>query len=534
LKVESINQAYARVKLGWAAFVLIASGAFLVSVFGYGFFPPTADEMTVAWMGKQTAIGRVPYRDFFAFLPPVIIYGLGGFFRVFGSSLAALRLLSVAWLAAATLLLFLMLRKRGMGDAWSALAALLVPGVLLTCWAVPSHHWFALGFGLFGLWIVSDDSPSKVMWASAGASVALAGLCVQSDGVLYAALLVLRAISGTHATDGGARMHALRWAGIGLAIPVALTVALLGSLGTLKVGIWDFVWWPLRYYKQAGGQNDVSPERTAAAIPGEVTLSVVTELAAVAIALSIPLLSLLSLPLGMLTRKRGAAGEHSGRSRWLFSAGGALLLWIIFLLGRMDLAHLVFFAPIALYLILQEVNWHGEKFRPRGLRVWLVAAVGVGIVFPWAVRWHSQPPSVTAVLAVDDRFRAASVPSLVDLLPNAREAQLPVLFLSKAGAALYFYHAPVPPPFDWITEPSARYTTDTQYAVIRDFADEMKVPYIVTPTAFASEFLSTSSPLREMLTTRYRPMLETPWGIAFERTSDTRETVESRKSKVES
>ena len=169
----------------------VAALAILVSIFSAGYFPVQADETDVAWVAKQVAMGRAPYGDFFSFIPPLTLYGLGAYFKVVGPSLAALRFLTVFWLAGLTLLCYFLLLRWRMPSGWAFGAALALPALFFPYWPVPSHHWFAMGLGLLSLAVLSGPPMSDRRWFYAGVLVGLSGLCLQTEGAFFAATLAL-------------------------------------------------------------------------------------------------------------------------------------------------------------------------------------------------------------------------------------------------------------------------------------------------------------------------------------------------------
>jgi hypothetical protein len=192
-------------------------------------------------------------------------------------------------------------------------------------------------------------------------------------------------------------------------------------------------------------------------------------------------------------------------------------MWIVYAAGRVDWQHLAYVLPVALYLLVREVDWRRERVRPALLRAWAVAGTAAGVLLFWGVRWKDTPPSISAVMAVDADLLKSGVPILADLLPRARQEGLPILYLAEGGSALYFYWAPSPPPVDWLQPPSSRYNSPREYAAVARFAEEHEVPYVVTTAAYAEEFVRIGSPIGALLTKHYRQAMETPWGIAFER-----------------
>lgn len=489
-----------RVALG-ALVVLALSCAVLLTVFAPDYFPLQADETSLAWQSKLARDGYLPYRDYFAFKPPLVIYLPAGAFALFGSSLAVLRLFSIAALAVATVLLFLLCVRARMGVAWAACAALMLPALLVPHWPVPSGQWLALTFGLAALVCVATPRPRIAAVVAAGGLVALAGLCVQTHGALFAGLLAIRLVSDPETRNA----RTLVEAAAGIVAPLLLTVIALWYAGILPKAFADVVLWPMQYYKQPGGFNDVSQSAAVAPSAAVWTPQLLIAVGGLLIAVSVPFMATAS---SVLLWRRGARGPRAS-----FALLGAALLWLLFATGRTDQVHLFFLAPVFLYLGVQHVDWHGHGRAVLVVRLWLVLAAVA--MLQWPVSWIGQPPSVEAVRAVDAGWRERGVPTLISRLPGVQQNQSPVVFLSHGGSSLYLFWAPLPPPVDWLFPPSSLLNSPEEYRALADFADAHAVPYVVVPIEVEARWLRDASPIRELLTERYRRAFETSWGVAY-------------------
>ena len=498
------------------ALLAVAALAILISIFSAGYFPVQADETDVAWVAKQVAMGRAPYGDFFSFIPPLTLYGLGAFFKAVGPSLAALRLLTVAWLTGLTLLCHLLLLRWKVPAGWAFGAALSLPALFLPFWPVPSHHWFAMGFGLLSLAALSGPRRSPRNWFYAGGLVGLSGLCLQTEGLFFAAMLVLLLLTD----EGGPKGRSAFWASAGLALPLLLFGFLLLLSGTAGWAFYDLVLWPARYYKQTGGFNDVKPLQFLPAlwrdaVPRPFRWTGLAPLALLSLCMALPALALL-LP-GFSPVWTG--GRREGRGEWLVGAGGILLAFLLYVNGRGDWTHLVMISPLLLLFTARSLDWTSERWRPGAMKAWIAAALVLAAV-RWPAYWIQRPPILSQVAAVDARLVRESVPAVLGRLPGVLEKKLPVLYLSSQGSALYLYWAPVPPPVDWLMPPSSRYNAPWEYAMAARFAQEHRVPYILISANQHAAFLTDPSPVRDLLKDHYRPYLDTPWGKVLERIPD--------------
>lgn len=207
-------------------------------------------------------------------------------------------------------------------------------------------------------------------------------------------------------------------------------------------------------------------------------------------------------------------GRGSRGPRTVFALLGSLLLWLVFSRGRTDQAHLVFLAPVFLYLLVQHVDWQSERPRVPLLRVWVALALLLMMLLRWPVSWLQQPPSIEVVRAVDAQWAERGLPSLGAELPGVAANDLAVLHRSQYGSGLYLQWSPVSPPVDWLQSPADRYNSPPEFQAIADFGDEHAVPYIVVPSASLELWLRDPSPIREMLRERYRRAFDTAWGVA--------------------
>ncbi len=502
-----------------SAFLAAASAALLISAFGVHFFPVKSDELSVAWMGKQAASGRVPYLDYFCFYPPLLVQGLGAFFKVFGATLAAFRCLTALWLLGVTLILERLLACAGMGRRWAAASALLFPALLLPFWPVASHHWFALGFGLAALWaaLSAARTGSAALWLASGLLASCCGLCLQTEGALFCALVAMALLlRGPGAPSRKAALAAL----LGLAAPLLLFGIAVALQGALPQAFYCLVTWPAKFYKQPGGFNDQAfaasvLDRFRALWPSSASWSEGVGFATFLASLSLglwPVVSVAASPAWTSPETRAAA------RRWAFSAGGLLLAWAVFLRGRSEWVHFTLFIPVMLVLAALEIDWSTERVRPRVMKGLVAAGLAVAFL-RWGGVWLGRPPLLSDILSVDDLVKSGSVPSVLRLLPS-REGTLPPVVFLPHGADLYFYWAPEPPPVDWVEPPTFKYNAPGDFEALAAFMERRRVPFVLIQGDFAAMFLDEPSPVQRVLLERYRPSRRTPLGLILERVPD--------------
>ena len=503
---------------GWAILLAAIALPLLISVFSYGYFPVQADETNLAWVGKLIAMGRLPYRDFFSFIPPLTLYGLGAFFKAAGSSLANLRLLSISWLLLTTILCYGLCIRQGTPAKWACAAAFAIPAVYVPYWPVPSHHYLAMALGLSACLLVWSGRPATTRWLLGGALCGLSGLALQTEGVFFAGLLALKLLLDP-STD---RRRSALAAVASLASPLALVALILVLNGTAGDAIRDLVLWPFRYYKQPGGFNDVHALRFLGGLlgsswPATFSLPALAPVCLLIVALTLPVLALALASMGPLFEIR--------RGKKLLPAllppSGVLLCLLLYVRGRADWVHLALWAPVFLLLAFTAIDWTKERGRPRAIKIWLVAVLLLSAV-RWPLYWTRHPPSLRQVLKTDAEFRERTILPMLHSIPGLEGDGLPLLYLSPQGSGCYFFWAPDPPPVDWLLPPAARYNAPWEYERLARFMREHRIPVVVIPERYYGSFLTDPSPLRDELRRAYRPEAKTVWGIVLRRSADER------------
>jgi hypothetical protein len=503
----------------WSLLLAVASAAVLLSALGVHFFPVKSDELSVAWMGKQAAAGRTPYLDYFCFYPPLLVQGLARVFKAFGASLAVFRLLTLLWLLGVTLLLERLFLRARMPRAWAAGTAFLFPALLLPFWPVPSHHWFALGFGLASLWaaLVAAERRSRILWLAAGLLASCCGLCLQTEGALFCALTLLAFILlAPRPTDRRAALLAVA----GLTLPLLIFILALALQGALPRALYCLVTWPANYYKQPGGFNDLSFGASVLSElqnrwPGSWSWAQIVGFSTFLCALGLGL-----LPVVSMASSPSWTAPQTGPplKRWAFSSAGLLCTWAVFLRGRAEWVHFTLFIPVMLVLALLEMDWTAERVRPgvtKGIVLAALAAAGLR----WSGIWLERPPLLGDILRVDALVKAGSVPSVLGMLPARGASPPPVVFLPH-GADLYFYWAPDPPPVDWVEPPSFKYNAPGDFEALASFLERRRIRFVLIQGDFAAMFLDQPSPIQRVLSERYRPVQRTPLGLILERAPD--------------
>jgi hypothetical protein len=195
------------------------------------------DQAVLAGQAMQVAAGQVPYRDFFAAIPPGAIFVYAGLFKLFGVSVVNDRLLTgVAMVLGAGLVA--RIGSRVVGPVWAASAALLW-GVWLPVFQEfsPYHFWsVTLVLAMTVALIAARTSSAPVRWfVLAGLAASAALIMLQSSLPAVLAGLVAAWLIDRRVTRSLVPMV------VAIAVPGVLVLAVLGLLGALPAFFKDTV-----------------------------------------------------------------------------------------------------------------------------------------------------------------------------------------------------------------------------------------------------------------------------------------------------
>jgi len=163
--------------------------------------PLDGDEGYYATAARLVAEGRTPYEDFFYPQMPLLPYVYAPFYKLVGSSLAAMRLLSVALSALALVLWGLFLRARFADRPMYVIGGLLLVAFnpYLLSWSVTVKTYALTNLGVFAtLWAVDRGFQTRrLLWflaagLAAGVTVEMRLLYLPWAGSLFAALVWIR------------------------------------------------------------------------------------------------------------------------------------------------------------------------------------------------------------------------------------------------------------------------------------------------------------------------------------------------------
>ena len=252
-------------KRSWKS-LATAMGATFIALFVLGHISPvvqvvTFDESNLVYDAHRIVEGHVPYRDFFAFIPPGGLYLMsGGPWGWWGRPETGVR-----WVMALAVLI-------AWGFSWRALkraavtprfpagrVASLAPVVIFPYAASAPHHWMATAWytAAIATWItILTTGSSSLRWLMLGVFVGMTGCFLQTEGAFALILMGLGVLFSGGSARAVARRAALALCGAGMAV-LAL-VGPLTCLGALGAFFRDVVGWTLTNYRRPGNLNDVA------------------------------------------------------------------------------------------------------------------------------------------------------------------------------------------------------------------------------------------------------------------------------------
>lgn len=374
-----------------------------------GYFP---------YFGREILAGKVPYRDFYLYVPPLLPLESAWIDRWAPHPLITLRIVGLVERCALALALYFWLRQlfRPTLSAASALLATVVASTgdteVLFLYNHQAILWLVVAGGLASL---DYDLPKPRAWplVASGASTALALLCKQTVGLLGATAVALAAIAAWRALAGrpAAVRGALLWAGgLGLtAAPVGVWLAAHDALQPF----WQDVFLDGPANKGSAGQLLARLFATPFQIPAF--------RAPAALAISLLVLLAPFILVGLRARLPSFEFRERREPRTLvylgLSAAAAVLLGVLsaplirfgqgwILLPERTTPLMALWGGAALCLILAP-RLLGFDPSPRELRLGMFALVAVAVAAGLGLSWSVQPamsiPGVAllAALAVE-------------------------------------------------------------------------------------------------------------------------------------
>jgi hypothetical protein len=190
----------------WRATVLMPCFAFLACYLRFFAFPnvpmlPGVDQVMAATDGARIVAGQLPYRDFFAFIPPGSLLTYAALIKIFSARIWIPELV-MSCLASVVALLITLASSRIMRGAIVLLPALLFTGFILLQSTDTGHHWFSTFFVLIAMLVFFGELTFPRI-ALAGAMCGLAACYTQTKGVTAVLGFVLYLIWKTRRDHSG-------------------------------------------------------------------------------------------------------------------------------------------------------------------------------------------------------------------------------------------------------------------------------------------------------------------------------------------
>ncbi len=195
------------------------------------------DQAVLSGQAMQVAAGQVPYRDFFAAIPPGAIYLYAGYYRLIGTTVVHQRLITgVAMVVGTGLVAYL--GRDLVGPAWSAAVALLY-GVWLPVFEEFSpYHFWSVGFilGMVACLMSARTSKHPVR------AFVLAGLFASAALIMLQSSLPAAAagVGAAWLIDRRIRRSVVPML-VAMAVPGLVVLGVIGFLGALPAFFTDTV-----------------------------------------------------------------------------------------------------------------------------------------------------------------------------------------------------------------------------------------------------------------------------------------------------
>lgn len=353
------------------------------------------DEGIILQGAERILRGEVLYRDFFSYFTPGSYYLHALLFKIWGSSMLVARTALAVYGALFSVFTYLLARR--VCSRWAALAAAYL--VTLTCapWRFMAlHNWdstlLACAAVYCAVWLLQAP---RVGWAfTCGSFASLTVLFEQSKGAglilgfaLGLALIVLFAQSAIRLSRG-------HWValGIGLAWPLAVTLAYFGVHHALPA-MWTDWLWPLHNYSQANrvlygdqGWSDLSRERLFGSGPWWVRGLTLFTVSPSFLLPVLPIIAIVLLVYWILEARRGTLAADRAAYYILVCSTLAGLLGSVIVVraNTLHFAHLIPLLYLVLAWIMDGTDIRGSlinSIRPLVTVGVLITFTAVGLAF---------------------------------------------------------------------------------------------------------------------------------------------------------
>jgi hypothetical protein len=450
--------------------------------------------------------GQIPYRDFFASYTLGSFYQTAILFKLFGDSLIVARTALLVYAGIFAAITYL-LTRRVYGRSTALFAA-----ALLTFGGMPSsfmalHNWDSTLFAVLAVYCAQRilDSPNRIWPFFLGVAAALTLLAEESKGagLLLGLGIAAVTLSLFHRNRQFARLENIGPAAVGFAIPTLLTLGYFASKHAMAAMRETWLW-PLHHYREANRVTYGFPLISATDLRAMYTSGAWGERIAMVIFTSpiflIPAFAVLVCAVTLysiwLRYKTGASKALDVRV-----LGGCIFFGVFLstLVGRTDLPHLQFLAPLFMYLVPTLLDFKHSSvkalYRARPVVAWLLLFSFTG--FGAAELLRAGLPTAK----LETRRGTVRYISADEVIPFVQDHVAPGqhLYIHPSQPFYYYMTGTVNPTHYEVLQ--AGMATAEQYQTTIHDLDSDRTPVVLLDTAFADSIAQfwPSTPLRALV-----------------------------------
>ena len=499
-------------------FTIACCGVFYaVRLFDYGYIH--GDEGIALMGGWRIFLGQIPHRDFFEFIPPFSFLLLALFFKLFGPSFFAERLLVMAYallLIAASDQLLRHFTKNLL--ARCLLAVFLIPyGVMQ--WPLPSHHWvvdivqiLALSCLLYGLTI------APLLWGiGAGVFTMLGCFSMQDQGGYLVIALILFFFPLIDNRNVRKKLF-IGWSVGGSAVTAIFAIYLLPQVSVTEL-LYQWLIFPATRYSGVAGNAGSWLNLGLQEIGTPAWIDYLLKypdytIPQTLIGILLPLLPLLAVAImGLEFAKKRRAKPLLG----LLAAGG--LAFMGGCLHRFSQTNLVWAAPMLMLILavgLGALLESGKKWQKLGAQTFSMALIGLCLLYAAGnlrLKFSTETQRVTGAagsLIVPARSTESSMQIVIDSIDANMPKDAP-LFCTEYNAIINFWTLRQNPTrYNFFISPTL-HTSEQTAEVINDL-DTRSQSYILLFVPFADNDRFGAWAYRN-----YKVMWRFPWALLLKK-----------------
>ena len=431
----------------YSPLIVIACGGIFygIRLFYYGYVH--GDEGIALVGGWRIFLGQIPYRDFFEFIPPFSYLLLALFFKLFGASFFAERLLvmvyAVLLIVASDWLLRHFTKKL---LARCLVASFLIPyGVLQ--WPLPSYHWVVDIVQILALsCLVCGLNRSSLLWGvAAGISTVLGCFSMQDQGGYLVIALALFFFPFIEDREVRKRLF-LGWVIGGGAVAASFAIYLLPHVSLSEL-IYQWVVFPATRYSRLPGNVGSLMNLGLQEIGTPGWLDYLKRypdytIPQTCIAILLPFLPLMGLAVvGLEFAKKRRGNKLIG----LLVSGG--LAFMGGCLHRFAQTNMVWAAPMLIIIVAVGVGSaleYGGKWPKLGAQVLSIGIIGLSLIYAEGnlrLKLTSPTTRVTGAagtLIVPARSTQSTMQMVIDTIEGNMPKGAP-LFCTESNAMINFW-----------------------------------------------------------------------------------------------